>query len=119
MRAAIAWATVAALVAGITASVAAARMAPADIQATFFTGQPFTAATPANVKYRMTFTPDGNVTREPLGKAGAKGEGTWKLSQEGFCTTWKGSKQNCFVVLSGIGKWSVLSGTAVVAYWTK
>ena len=25
------------------------------------------------------------------GQAGVKGEGTWKLSKEGFCTSWKGS----------------------------
>jgi hypothetical protein len=38
------------------------------------------------------------MTREPIGKTGAKSEGTWKLSADGFCTTWKGSKENCFRV---------------------
>ena len=28
----------------------------------------------------MVFTADGKMTREPLGKTGVKGEGTWKLS---------------------------------------
>ena len=64
------------------AAPAAAKLPPADIQKTFFTGQPFTSATPQNIKYTMTFTADGKVTREPLGKAGVKGAGTWKLDKE-------------------------------------
>lgn len=99
---------------------AATRLAPAEIQATFFTGQPFTASTPSNIKFRMLFTPDHKVTREPLGKSGVKGEGTWALSKDGFCTTWKGSKAACFtVVAAGANKWNVLRGPAVMASWSK
>ena len=110
----------AAVLASIALAVAAV-LAPKDIQATFFTGQPFTAATPSNVKFKMVFTADGKVTREPVSKVGgAKGEGTWKLTNDGFCTTWKGSTANCFRVLSaGDNKWSVVKGTTVVATWTK
>ncbi len=104
----------------IVSAAPAGRLQPKDIQATFFNGQPFTASTPANVKYKMVFTSDGKMTREPLGKAGAKNEGTWRLNPEGFCTTWKGAKQNCFTVLSsGQNKWSVIAGTQAVAYWSK
>ena len=107
-----------ALVAAITSALAAA-LAPSDIQATFFTGQPFTASA-TNIKYKMVFTADGKMTREPIAKTGAKGEGTWKLTKEGFCTTWKGSKANCFRILTaGDNKWSVVKGTTVVATWTK
>ena len=110
----------AAVLASIALAVAAV-LAPKDIQATFFTGQAFTAATPSNIKFKMVFTADGKVTREPFSKTGgAKGEGTWKLTNDGFCTTWKGSKANCFRVLSaGDNKWSVVKGTTVVATWTK
>ena len=92
------------LVAGVAArcrdhvcsAAAAAVLAPNDIQATFFTGQPFTAST-TNIKYKMVFTADGKMTREPIGSGGSKGEGTWKLSKDGFCTTWKGSTAaNCY-----------------------
>jgi hypothetical protein len=112
-----------ALIAGAGASIAApapARLAPADIQKSFFTGQPFTAATPGGITFKMTFTANGKVTREPTGKAGVKGDGTWKLDKDGFCTTWKGSKSNCFVVIStGDNKWSVMKGSAVIAVWSK
>jgi hypothetical protein len=101
-------------------TAAAAEVPPNEIQSTFFTGQPFTSSTPANVKFKMVFTPDGKMTREPVAKSGARGEGTWKLSKDGFCTTWKGSKANCFrIVTAGDNKWSVMKGTTVVATWTK
>ena len=107
-----------AIVASI-APVLAAVLAANEIQATFFTGQPFTASA-TNIKYKMIFAADGKMTREPIGKAGAKSEGTWKLTKEGFCSTWKGSKANCYrVQTAGDNKWSVMKGTTVVATWTK
>jgi hypothetical protein len=115
---------VAALLIGVAPSLAApapvARLAPADIQKTFFNGQPFTAATPKDIKYTMSFTADGKMTREPAGRAGVKDTGTWKLDKTGFCTTWKGSKPNCFVIVTtGENKWSVMKGSAVIAVWSK
>jgi hypothetical protein len=113
------------LVAGIAfvlsiATARAAVVAPDEIKATFFNGQPFTAATPSNVKFKMVFTADGKMTRAPLAKAGARSEGTWKLSKDGFCTTWKGSGERCFKVMTaGDKKWSVMQGSTVIATWTK
>jgi hypothetical protein len=107
----------------VTPSLAAppaGKLAPNDIQSTFFTGQPFTAATNTNVKFKMVFTADGKMTRAPASGGGAKGEGTWKLSPDGFCTTWKGAGSNCFTVLSaGANKWSVLKGSVIMATWSK
>ena len=111
------------LLAGVIASIApafAATLAPNEIQATFFTGQPFTSATPSNVKFKMVFNADGKMTREPLAGTGAKGEGTWKLTKDGFCTTWKAAKANCYrIQTAGDNRWSVMKGTTVVATWTK
>jgi hypothetical protein len=110
---------VAAAVVAVTAPAFAATLAPNEIQSTFFNGQPFTAAA-TNIKYKMTFTADGKMTREPVGAGGAKAEGTWKLTKEGFCTTWKGSKPNCYrLVTAGDNKWSVMKGSTSVATWTK
>jgi hypothetical protein len=97
-----------------------AKLAPADIQTTFFNGQPFTASTTSNLKFKMTFTADGKAKRLPLGK-GTRGEGTWKLSKDGFCTTWGGQTiANCFTVVSGgDNKWSVMRGSTIQAIWTK
>jgi uncharacterized membrane protein len=95
------------------------KLAPADIQSTFFDGKPFTATTPSNLRFKMTFTADGKMKRQPIG-TGNRGEGTWKLSEKGFCTSWKGGKDSCFsVAAAGDNKWSVLKGSTVMATWSK
>jgi hypothetical protein len=106
------------------AAFAAEPMTPSDIRATFFNGQPFTASTPGGTQFKMTFNPDGKMTREPLAQAGYKDNGTWKLNAKGFCTTWQHAKPNCFTVVpNGDNKWSVLKGgttiETTVAVWTK
>ena len=55
---------------GEDAALAAEPMAPNEIKATFFTGQPFTAASPSGAKFKMIFTPDGKMIREPLELSG-------------------------------------------------
>ena len=70
-----AWnAGIAVLLIGAAPSLAAPapRLAPTDIQKTFFNGQPFTAATPKNIKYTMSFAADGKMTREPVGKPASR-----------------------------------------------
>ncbi len=105
---------------GFSTALAATKLSPAEIQSTFFTGQAFTAATTSGTKFTLTFMPDGKVTRAPQDKAGAKGEGTWKLSKDGFCTTWKGSKANCYTLVNiEKNKWSVVKGATTVAVWSK
>jgi hypothetical protein len=109
-----------ALLACTVAAFAAGKVAPKDIQTTFFTGQPFTAATPSSIKFKMVFTPDGKATREPMGRAGAKGQGTWRLSNDGFCTAWSGGRSNCYTLVStGENKWSVMNGPTLAAIWSK
>jgi hypothetical protein len=109
-----------ALAASATAAPAVTKLPPNEIQATFFNGQPFTSSTTSNIQFKMVFMPNGKMTREPLGKSGIKGEGTWKLSKDGFCTTWKGSKENCYgLVSSGNNKWSVVKGAAAMGTWSK
>jgi hypothetical protein len=106
--------------ASLACAAPAGKLAPNDIQSTFFTGQPFTSSTPQNIQYKMVFTADGKMTREPLGKAGVKGDGTWKLSKDGFCTSWKNSPQNCFTLVSaGENKWSVMKGNSLIGTWSK
>ena len=101
------------------AKPAATKLAPADIQSTFFNGQTFTATTPSNLKFKMAFSADGKMKRQPVG-TGSRGEGTWKLSKDGFCTAWKGGKEGCFtVVAAGDNKWSVLKGSTIMATWSK
>src|ERR1700730_9088784 len=103
------------------AAPAVTKLTPQEIHSTFSTGEAFTSTTPSGgVKFKMVFTPDGKVTRTPVGKGGAKGEGSWKLDDNGFCNTWKGKMPNCFIVMAGgANKWSVMKGAAPVAVWSK
>jgi hypothetical protein len=119
MRAWIAGAAAAALLAG--EAWALTKLTPKEIQDTFFTGEPFTSSTPSNIKFKMVFAADGTMTREPVSRAaGLKGEGTWKLSKDGFCTSWKGSKATCFTLVNvEANKWSVVRGATTVATWSK
>jgi hypothetical protein len=112
---------VACMLLATSAAFAAEPMAPSDIQATFFNGQAFTASTPSgDTQFKMTFTPDGKMIREPLAHTGYKNNGTWKLDAKGFCTIWQNAKRTCFIVIpNGENKWSVQKGADVVAAWTK
>jgi hypothetical protein len=115
-------------IAGLAAAVVLAgdawaltKLTPKEIQDTFFTGDAFVSSTPSNIKFKMVFTTDGKMTREPVSRAaGVKGEGTWKLSKDGFCTSWKGSKATCFTLVNvEQNKWSVVRGATTVATWSK
>lgn len=105
---------------GLLLAAPIGRLSPKDIQALFFNGKPFIASTPAKVKFKMIFSPDGTMTRESLSKPGQKVEGTWKLSNDGFCSTWQGAKQNCYRVQeNGPNKWAITIANQAVAYWSK
>ena len=119
-----AWITAAAVVGAVVAAGSASaltKLTPKEIQDQFFTGVEFTSSTPSNIKFKMVFTSDGKVTREPVSRAaGVKGEGSWKLSKDGFCTSWKGSKPTCFTRVNvEDNKWSVVRGATTVATWSK
>jgi hypothetical protein len=74
----------------------------------------------SGTQFKMIFTPDGKMTRQPNGKAGKKSSGTWKLDTSGFCTSWKGAETNCYTVVpSGKNKWSIQKGSTAVAVWSK
>jgi hypothetical protein len=112
------------LVFGVHTAWAAESMSPADIRTTFFTGEPVTATSPSGTKFKMTFTPDGKMSREPFDQSGAKSVGTWKLNAKGFCTSWGRAAANCFTVApNGQNKWIVQkTATTIattVAVWSK
>src|ERR1700745_4024727 len=85
---------------GTAVAAPVARLMPGEIQAMFFKGKPFTAASPSGVKFKMTFTADGKAKRVPAGKGGARSEGEWKLDDKGYCPTWKGRARSCFTVIT-------------------
>jgi hypothetical protein len=121
MQAWIAGITAASVLLLSSAALAVTKLTPKEIQDSFFNGAPFTSSTPSNIKFKMVFTADGKMTREPVSRAaGVKGEGTWKLNKDGFCTSWKGSRPTCFTLVNvDENKWSVVRGATTVATWSK
>ena len=96
------------------------KVAPKLIEALFFNGDRFIAATTSGTKFALIYAPNGRVIREPLDRAGAKGEGIWSLSSDGFCTKWKGGASNCYILVNvDNNKWSVVKGDTTVAVWSK
>ena len=61
--------TACALPFGTAVAAPVARLMPAEIQAIFFNGKPFTAVSPSGVKFKMTFTADGKAKRSRPAKA--------------------------------------------------
>jgi hypothetical protein len=124
MRASSLLVLVAVVIFGASIAYAGEPMAPSDIKATFFNGQPFTAASPSGTKFTMTFTPDGKMTRQALAQSGKTNVGIWKLNAKGFCTSWEHAGSNCFTVVpSDDNKWLVqrtaTTITATIAVWSK
>jgi hypothetical protein len=118
------WFAFAVALVAASAVFAAEPMAPSENRAIFFTGKAFTATTPSGIKFKMTFTPDGKMAREPLAERGNASTGTWKLNAKGFCTTWTHSKPKCFTIVpSGENKWSVqriaTTIATTVSVWSK
>jgi hypothetical protein len=96
------------------------KLSPPEIQAIFFTGAEFTAITPSGITFKMIFTADGKALRVPTGNGGSRSEGSWKLDENGYCSTWKGGKPNCFtLVAADKNKWSLMRGQAAIATWSK
>lgn len=107
-----------------SAAFAGQSMAPNDIKATFFNGQPFSAASPGGTKFTMTFTPDGKMMRQPLAQSGKTNVGIWKLNAKGFCTSWEHAGSNCFTVVpSSENRWLVQKAgttiTTTIAVWSR
>jgi len=91
-----------------SAAFAAEPMVPSDIQAIFFKGQPFTASTTSGIQFKITFTPDGQMTRQPRGKSGKRARALGNLTAQGFAG---------LVVSSGKNKCSIQKGFTTIAVW--
>jgi hypothetical protein len=61
-----AWITAAVVLASTATALALTKLTPQQIQESFFNGVEFTSSTPSNIKFKMMFTGDGKVTREPV-----------------------------------------------------
>ena len=95
----------------------AAALTPKEIQATFATGTPFSSTTPTGTTYTIVLKSDGTASRTPR-KSKVAITGTWRLSKDGYCSTWGKNSENCYKIEKGTGRYNVLDKSgARVAYW--
>ena len=88
------WATLPSLAA------ANATLSPDEIKAAFGTGKPFTATSASGTKiFSFTFNPDGTALEVQKGNKGISGK--WRVSSNGYCTTWGTGVEHCYTVDKG------------------
>ena len=99
-------------------ALAATTLTPAEIQATFETGKPFSSSTPSGTSYTIVLNSDGSASRTPR-RSKVAITGRWRLSKEGYCSTWGKSQENCYRMEKDTGRYKVLDRSgSTVAYWT-
>lgn len=96
---------------------AADKLSPDDIKKTFGTGKGFASEAPSGSTLTLTLSPDGTAKALPKGKK--KGQvGTWRVSDNGYCSTWGKSTEKCYTVQKNGDKYDVFNAHgAVVAHW--
>ena len=92
---------------------------PKEITADFGTGVPFAATTMSGKTIMITLKSDGTAQAVSDGKKKGK-NGKWRLSDNGYCTTWEKSKEHCYRIRQNSSGFDVLDATSViVAHWAK
>ncbi len=101
------------------ASAATNQLTPDEIQSTFANGKPFTAVSTSGDVFVLTFKPDGSALETLKGRR--KGStGSWRVSDKGYCTTWRSNKEHCYTVVKVGAKYAVRGATGqLISTWTR
>jgi hypothetical protein len=103
----------------LASAAATNNLSPQEIKATFGTGDAFTATSPAGTAYQMVLKPDGTASRTPK-KGSPAVVGTWRLSDNGYCSIWGKNPENCYTIQKSGTKYTVLDKKGqVAAHWSK
>src|SRR6187200_2547587 len=92
----------------LSPALAAEFLTPDEIKSTFATGDPFTATSAGGTAKTITLNPDGTSTVKSKGKKKAAESGKWRLSADGYCSTWGKGSENCYLVKADGKKFDVL-----------
>src|SRR4051812_6162022 len=97
-----------ALTGNALAAADGAPLAPADIKATFGTGNAFTSTDAGSGgKYTIVLKPDGHATRAVQGKTNVT-PGTWRINDTGYCSKWGKAAEHCYTVQKTASAYDVL-----------
>src|SRR5437899_102597 len=99
---------------GMASAVQAADiLTPDQIKATFITGVPFTAEAMGGKTKTITLNPDGSAKIVAKGKKTGQ-TGKWRLSTDGYCSTWDKGTENCYLIKKSGTKYDVMTPKKVV-----
>ncbi|MFC3692730.1 hypothetical protein [Chenggangzhangella methanolivorans] len=85
------------------AAMAMELVSPQSLKRDWLDGRAVTTVGPRGGKSELTFRNDGTLVRTG-GRAGAAGEGSWRLDDEGFCMTLgQAKRESCYVAIRGEG----------------
>lgn len=89
----------AALVPSLAGAVLAAELVPPTLlDANFFDAKPITTTDAKGRVSKIVFTPGGTLTR--TSSSGQESQGTWRLSDDGFCMqAGTAKRESCYVVV--------------------
>ena len=93
-------------------------LTPDQIKTLFGTGKAFTATSASGIKtYSFTFNSDGTALE--LLKGAKKGvSGKWRVSDNGYCTSWGGGTEHCYTVDKGAKSYEVRDlGGNLISNW--
>jgi hypothetical protein len=101
------------------AANAAELVAPALLDTTFFDSKPITATDGKGRVSQITFTPGGALSRTAAN--GKESEGTWRLSEDGFCMQiGEAKRESCYVVVKrDDGKFAAMKRSGQPFIWEK
>lgn len=84
-------------------SAAAELVSPQILKRDWLDGRTVSTVGPRGGKSEFSFKADGTLIRTG-GRAGAAGDGKWRIDEEGFCMTLGASgRESCYVALRGDG----------------
>jgi uncharacterized protein with FMN-binding domain len=90
-----------------SATAASGPLSPKEIQSTFGTGKPFSATSASGRStYWFTFNSDGSALAVPKGRT-TGASGAWRVSSDGYCSTWNGGSEHCYTIDKNGSKFDV------------
>src|SRR6185312_5193715 len=74
------------------------RLAQAEIQERFFSGQPIEARNSGGALFKVVFSPGGQAQRLNIKKDTTQ-TGKWRFLGDGYCSRWEGEHEICYTVV--------------------
>jgi hypothetical protein len=95
-------------------------LSPKEIKSDFGTGKPFKGVTvPGGESYLLTLKADGSAKMTITTGTKTSETGKWRVSTNGYCSTWGKAPEHCYQVEKNGKTFDVLNAShKMIAHWT-